>query len=323
MGGFNPAWFIAAAIGILLVAADFMIIPEARRKTIGRGCLALGSILLLVGLAGLVRNGYEKFGTHSTSKVEKAQSGQSPNPPPAVANPPVETEPKPKATGSTSRPKKTKAKSPEQASGTQNAPNGAAIGTVTVQPGSVIGSIGQQGGLAIGQQLINPIINPPVRPMINCVPVMSGPLDRQIAYVGGKEIDGSSKPPGVIFVVVKMSDTTRYQGGASQTMRDGLEALAKIPDVSLLDDFTQNCGYALRNKAELSSISSLGATSGVTYFKENLRDRAEDILKAVGSDLGLKRTLYINPLRRGDEGVQALRTADFVRLSAIDMEIIF
>jgi len=51
MGGFNPAWFIAAALGVALLATDILI-PEESRKKIGWALLSLGILLFIIGVVG-------------------------------------------------------------------------------------------------------------------------------------------------------------------------------------------------------------------------------------------------------------------------------
>src|ERR1700730_5893620 len=60
MAWFNSAWFIAAAIGILLVAIDWLI-PESWRGRIGWILLTVGMFFLLVGAIGLCRDAYLKY----------------------------------------------------------------------------------------------------------------------------------------------------------------------------------------------------------------------------------------------------------------------
>jgi hypothetical protein len=52
MSGFNPAWWIAIGIGLLLVAADFLM-PEVWRRKLGHLCAILGATALLIGIGGI------------------------------------------------------------------------------------------------------------------------------------------------------------------------------------------------------------------------------------------------------------------------------
>jgi len=166
-----------------------------------------------------------------------------------------------------------------------------------------------------------PIYNAPTRIMVNCVPVQAdGPFEGQIAYIDGKPVDVSIKQEGTIFVVVRMSDTTRYRG-APKPMLDAIESLSSLPSISVLGDFTRRCGYALRTKAEVGSIGPTSNSPSITYFKPELRDRAEELLRTIGDRLNITTANYFDP--QGGGSADQLRRADFFRLSGIDIEIIF
>jgi hypothetical protein len=82
MHDFNPAWFIAAAMGMVLVAIDFLM-PEGRRKKgIGWILLFAGLLLFFVGAGGVGFDLYRKF--------TKPQFSQTPSstPPPSTAKAP-------------------------------------------------------------------------------------------------------------------------------------------------------------------------------------------------------------------------------------------
>lgn len=85
MGDFNSAWFIAGAIGFILLAIDILI-PEAWRKRIGWLLLSFGLVLFIVGAGGLAFDLYKKF-----TKPEASQSSASPapvtTPPPVTVSP--------------------------------------------------------------------------------------------------------------------------------------------------------------------------------------------------------------------------------------------
>lgn len=66
MGGFNPAWFIAFAVAFGLVAAD-VLMPDRRRKTFGRLCLAFATLAAIVGLGGMGREVYAQWGQPGTA----------------------------------------------------------------------------------------------------------------------------------------------------------------------------------------------------------------------------------------------------------------
>jgi hypothetical protein len=79
MGGFNPAWFIATAIGVALLAIDILM-PKESRKKIGWELLSLSALLLIVGCAGLGLDAYANFWkkvappeTIASAKVEVPQ----------------------------------------------------------------------------------------------------------------------------------------------------------------------------------------------------------------------------------------------------------
>jgi len=60
MGGFDPAWFIAAAIGVLLLAIDILI-PQESRKKIGWILLSLGTLSAIIGFGGLGFDVYVRY----------------------------------------------------------------------------------------------------------------------------------------------------------------------------------------------------------------------------------------------------------------------
>ncbi|MFZ0960716.1 MAG: hypothetical protein WAO35_07395 [Terriglobia bacterium] len=60
MEGFSPAWFIAVAIGIILLAIDHTA-PARKKKKIGNRLLGIGIAILLVGVVGLARDAYMKL----------------------------------------------------------------------------------------------------------------------------------------------------------------------------------------------------------------------------------------------------------------------
>jgi hypothetical protein len=76
MAGFNPAWFIAAAIGVALLAIDILI-PEERRKKIGWMLLSFAAVLLIVGFIGLGFDAYTKF-SKKAQPTEAKKSGAQP-----------------------------------------------------------------------------------------------------------------------------------------------------------------------------------------------------------------------------------------------------
>lgn len=65
MDKFDPSWSIALAIGLVFVAIDFML-PEHKKKTIGRPIFIIAIALLLVGGHGI---GGQYFGLGATMRV--------------------------------------------------------------------------------------------------------------------------------------------------------------------------------------------------------------------------------------------------------------
>lgn len=59
MGGFNPAWFIATAIG--LVGLTELMFPERLRPTIRRFSLPLAGLLLVIGIIGIGSDFHESY----------------------------------------------------------------------------------------------------------------------------------------------------------------------------------------------------------------------------------------------------------------------
>ena len=87
MADFNAAWLVATAIGIILVAADFLI-PEQKKKRIGWALLLFGTILFFGGIVGFGHDLYKKFRKplvpqQSAGTQAPAPSAQQPTPTPS------------------------------------------------------------------------------------------------------------------------------------------------------------------------------------------------------------------------------------------------
>ena len=59
MGGFNPAWFIGTAIG--LVGLTELMFPERIRPVVRKICLPIAAILFVTGSVGLLRDFHAKY----------------------------------------------------------------------------------------------------------------------------------------------------------------------------------------------------------------------------------------------------------------------
>lgn len=77
MEGFNSAWFIAAAIGIVLLGLDW-VIPDAVRDSVGWILLTVGSIFLVVGFVGLGRSIYVKDAKKAQTTTDSSNTQKQP-----------------------------------------------------------------------------------------------------------------------------------------------------------------------------------------------------------------------------------------------------
>jgi len=87
LGEFNSAWFIATAIGVVLVAIDFLI-SEQWRKRIGWALLSVGLLLFFIGLDGGY-GFYTKFRKPGTSPALQSQTSTPEKSPPKSQPPAV------------------------------------------------------------------------------------------------------------------------------------------------------------------------------------------------------------------------------------------
>jgi len=137
MGGFNPSWFVAVGIGVLLVAADTLM-PRKRKKKIGHMLLGLGIILIVVGAIKVVYPHQSNIPQQTSTQPKRdltsqqetpvapdEDSGHSKSPPKTGKTPPRETAP---------------IQPPQQ---TISAPNGIAISGGIVTNPTVSNSYGQ------------------------------------------------------------------------------------------------------------------------------------------------------------------------------------
>jgi hypothetical protein len=83
MAGFNPAWFAAIGVGVLLVVADFLI-PETVKRRAGWILLLVGLLCLLIGVVGLGRDYLKNKGA---AAIQQPPS-QKPEPQPPSQSPP-------------------------------------------------------------------------------------------------------------------------------------------------------------------------------------------------------------------------------------------
>jgi flagellar basal body-associated protein FliL len=161
----------------------------------------------------------------------------------------------------------------------------------------------------------NPVIDRPAP----ALPESSAPVTRPpvsfVADIGSHAVRALDKPPGTVYVALKISLVSDSQGTVTdkdvESVRDALESTKKI------SAFVGS--YSLKS-AKTYGIGSIGrgAQGAIYYFDPSLGRTCEAVRLIISNVLGnLGNSMRCEPFGFGSQSLQA----DFVHTAGLDMEV--